>query len=122
MEANNNQAHVCLLPKDSGERVERPDWRVERPDWRGERPDWRGESVSDMWLSSRVRLLHSADVWLIILRHYWDLEVHKLSIIGLWFTLVFMHCRYKLYCVTVSIGTEPLRYVNNVKHFEVYNS
>ena len=43
MEANNNQAHVCLLPRDSGQRVERPDWRGERPDWRGERPDWRGE-------------------------------------------------------------------------------
>ena len=30
--------------------------------------------------------------------------------------MVFKPCRFKLYCPTVSIGTEPLTYVNSVKY------
>ena len=32
--------------------------------------------------------------------------------------IVFKPCRFKLYCLTVSIGTEPLTYVNTVKYLE----
>ena len=30
--------------------------------------------------------------------------------------IVFKPCRFKLYCPTISIGTEPLTYVNTVKY------